>query len=65
MRVYRKTKLKELSEERQTIAMMVLEGDLPPEAITQEELEFVQEALWDVLAEMIEYSLPQGQHKLH
>jgi hypothetical protein len=43
MRVYRKTKLKELSEE----------------------LQFVQEALWDVLAEMIEYSLPEGQHSLH
>lgn len=45
--------------------MMVLEGDLPPEAITEEELQFVQEALWDVLAEMIEYSLPEGQHSLH
>jgi hypothetical protein len=45
--------------------MMVLEGDLPPEAITEDELEFVQEALWDVLAEIMEHSLPQGQHSLH
>ena len=65
MRVNKKTKVKEVSEERQTIVMMVLEGDLPPEAITEEELEFVQEALWDVLAEIMEHSLPQGQHSLH
>ena len=65
MRVNKKTKVKEVSEERQTIVMMVLEGDLPPEAITEDELEFVQEALWDVLAEMMEHSLPHGQHSLH
>jgi len=61
----KKTKVKEISEERQTIVMMVLEGDLPPEVITEEEVEFVQEALWDVLAEIMEHSLPHGQHSLH
>jgi hypothetical protein len=65
MGVNKKTKVKEVSEERQTIVMMVLEGDLPPEAITEDELEFVQEALWDVLAEIMEHSLRQGQHSLH
>ena len=65
MGVNKKTKVKEVSEERQTIVMMVLEGDLPPEAITEDELEFVQEALWDVLAEIMEHSLPKGQHSLH
>jgi hypothetical protein len=65
MGTHKKSKMKEVSEERQTIVMMVLEGDLPPEVITEEELEFVQGALWDVLAEMMEHSLPQGQHSLH
>ena len=36
MGVNKKSKMKEVSEERQTIVMMVLEGDLPPEAITEE-----------------------------
>jgi len=62
MSVYRKTKLKELSEERQTIVIMVLEGDLPSEVITEEELEFVEDILWEILRKNLEDT---GQYTLH
>lgn len=62
MSVYRKTKLKELSEERQTIVIMVLEGDLPSEVITEEELEFVEDILWEILRKNLEDT---GHYTLH
>ena len=39
-----------MTEERQLVMMAVLEGRLPPEAVTMEELQEVEDTLFELIA---------------